>query len=98
MPKVCKESPFVLMFGMDSITPVAKLLEQRPRYYGEKGSALSMDTLRRLYTIVVENICKARENKLKASEEKKPHSFKINNMVLVRDPDAAVFKPRYQPN
>ena len=30
-----KESPFVLMFGRDLITPVAKLLEPRPRYYGE---------------------------------------------------------------
>ena len=30
-----KESPFVLMFGRDPITPVAKLLEPRPRYYGE---------------------------------------------------------------
>ena len=30
-----KESPFVLMFGRDPITPVTKLLEPRPRYYGE---------------------------------------------------------------
>ena len=30
-----KESPFVLMFGRDPITPVAKLLEPKPRYYGE---------------------------------------------------------------
>ena len=30
-----KESPFFLMFGRDPITPVAKLLEPRPRYYGE---------------------------------------------------------------
>ena len=30
-----KESPFILMFGRDPITPVAKLLEPRPRYYGE---------------------------------------------------------------
>ena len=51
-----KESPFVLMFGRDPITPVAKLLEPRPRYYGERGSALKMDTLRRLYTVVVQNI------------------------------------------
>ena len=29
------ELPFVLMFGRDPITPVAKLLEPRPRYYGE---------------------------------------------------------------
>ena len=46
-----KESPFVLMFGRDPITPVAKLLEPRPRYYGERGGALKRDTLRRLYTI-----------------------------------------------
>ena len=55
-----------------------------------------MDTLRRLYTIVVQNIRKAREKLPKKEEE--THSFKINDMVLVKDPDAAVFKPRYQPN
>ena len=91
-----KESPFILMFGRDPITPVAKLLEPRPRYYGERGAALKMDTLRRLYTIVVQNIRKAREKLPKKEEE--PHQFKVNNMVLVKDPDAAVFEPRYQLN
>ena len=51
-----KELPFVLMFGRDPITLVAKLLEPRPRYYDERGGALKLDTLRRLYTIVVQNI------------------------------------------
>ena len=91
-----KESPFILMFGRDPITPVAKLLEPKPRYYGERGTALKMDTLRRLYTIVVNNIRKAREKLPKKEEE--PHRFKVNDMVLVKDPDAAVFEPRYQPN
>ena len=91
-----KESPFVLMFGRDPITPVAKLLEPRPRYYGEQGGALKMDTLRRLYMIVVQNIRKAREKLPKKEEES--HNFKVNDMVLVKDPDAAVFEPRYQPN
>ena len=91
-----KESPFMFMFGRDPITPVAKLLEPRPRYYGERGGALKLDTLRRLYTIVVQNIRKARE-KLPKKEEQ-PHNFKVNDMVLVKDPDAAVFEPRYQPN
>ena len=80
-----KESPFVLMFGRDPITPVAKLLEPKPRYYGERGTALKMDTLRRLYTIVVNNIRKAREKLPKKDEDPK-------------DPDAAVFEPRYQPD
>ena len=91
-----KESPFVLMFGRDPIMPVVKLSEPRPRYYGERGSALKMDMLRRLYTVVVLNIHKAREKLPKKEEE--PHNFKVNNMVLVKDPDAAVFEPRYQPN
>ena len=55
-----------------------------------------MDTLRRLYTIVVNNIRMAREKLPKKEEE--PHRFKVNDMVLVKDPDAAVFEPRYQPN
>ena len=91
-----KESPFVLMFGRDPITPVAKLLEPKPRYYGERGAALKMDALRRLYTIVVQNIRKAREKV--PTKEEEPHKFKVNDMVLVKDPDAAVFEPRYQPN
>ena len=91
-----KESPFVLMFGRDPITPVAKLLEPKPRYYGEQGGTLKLDTLRKLYMIVVQNIRKARE-KLPTKEEE-PHKFKVNDMVLVKDPDAAVFEPRYQPN
>ena len=91
-----KESPFILMFGRDPITPVAKLLEPKPRYYGERGAMLKMDTLRRLYTIVAQNICKARETI--PTKEEEPHKFKVNDMVLVKDPDAAVFEPRYQPN
>ena len=55
-----------------------------------------MDTLRRLYMIVVQNIHKAREKLPK--KEDGPHNLKVNDMVLVKDPDAAVFEPRYQPN
>ena len=91
-----KELPFVLMFGRDPITPVTKLLEPKPRYYGERGGPLKMDTLRRLYTIVIQNIRKARETLQKKEEE--PQKFKVNDMVLVKDPDAAVFELRYQPN
>ena len=85
------------MFGRDPITPVVKLLKPRPRYYGEKGAQLKMDTLRRLYTVAAENIHKARE-RMPKHEEKKLHSFKVNDLVLVKDPCSAVFEPRYQPN
>ena len=56
-----------------------------------------MDTMRRLYTVVIENICKARSKRSQQTESK-PHRFKINDMVLVKDPDSAVFEPKHQPN
>ena len=66
--RVAKSCHLFLMFRRDPIMPVAKLLEPKPRYYGERGAALKMDTLRRLYTVVVQNICKARE-KIPTKEE-----------------------------
>ena len=45
---------------------------------------------------MVQNIRKARERLPKIEEG--PHKFKVNDMVLVKDPDAAIFEPRYQPN
>ena len=55
------ESPFVLMFSRDSITPFAKLLEPAPRYWGDQGGHLEMDSLRKLYLLTTENVKKARE-------------------------------------
>ena len=51
----------MLMFGRDPITPIAKLLEPKLKFYGEKGISLRMDTLRKLYTVAAKNIHRARE-------------------------------------
>ena len=55
------ESPFVLMFGRDPITPFAKLLEPAPRYWGDRGGHLKIDLLRKLYLLTAENVKRARE-------------------------------------
>ena len=34
----------------------------------------------------------------KKIEEQKLHSFKVNDLVPIKDPDSAVFEPRFQPN
>ena len=91
-----KESPFVLMFGRDPITLIAKLLEPKLKFYGEKGVSLRMDTLRKLYTVTAENIRKARESQ--PWQETPPTKLRVNDLVLVKDPEAAVFEPRYMPN
>ena len=90
-----KESPFLLMFGRDPMTPIAQLLEPKLRYYGEKGNFLQMDSLCRLYAVVVENIKKVRDQQPQRIES--PLKLKVNDLVMVKDPDAAVFQPRYQP-
>ena len=91
-----KESPFVLMFGRDPITLIAKLLEPKLKFYGEKGVSLRMDTLHKLYTVVAENICKAREKQPRQGTT--PPKVQVNDLVLVKDPESAVFEPRYMPN
>ena len=91
-----KESPFVLMFGRDPITPIAKLLEPKLRFYGEKGVSLRMDTLRKLYTVAAENIRRAREKHPR--QDTAGPRFQVNDLVLVKDPDSVVFEPRYLPN
>ena len=91
-----KELPFVLMFGRDPITPIAKLLEPKLKFYGEKGVSLRLDTLRKLYTVVAENIRKAREKQPR--QETTPLKIQVNDLVLVKDPESAVFEPRYMPN
>ena len=91
-----KESPFVLMFGRDPITPIAKLLEPRLKFYGERGEGLNMSTLRKLYTVVAENIRKAREKQ--PQQELPPTKIHVNDLVLVKDPDSAAFDPKYMPN
>ena len=91
-----KESPFVLMFGRDPITPIAKLLEPRLKFYGEKGEGVDMNTLRKLYTVVAENIRRAREKQ--PQQEPPPTKLQVNDLVLVKDPESAAFDPKYMPN
>ena len=68
----------------------------RTEVYGEKGVSLRMDTLRKLYTVVAENIRKAREKQPR--QEATPSKIQVNDLVLVKDPESAVFEPRYMPN
>ena len=91
------ESPFVLMFGRDPITPFAKLLEPAPRYWGDRGGHLKMDLLKKLYLLTAENVKRAREGR-DLAEKKQENSFKVNDLVLVRDVNSGVFAPRYMPN
>ena len=93
-----RESPYVLMFGRDPITPFAKLLEPAPRYWGDRGGHLKMDLLRKLYLLTAENVKIAREGRDPAETTRQRGNFKINDLVLVRDLTSGAFAPHYMPN
>ena len=86
------------MFSRDPITPFAKLLEPAPRYWGDCGSHLKMDLLRKLYLLTAENVKRAREGRDPAKSDTQKDNFKINDLVLVRDVTSGAFAPRYSPN
>ena len=92
------ESPFVLMFGRDPITPFAKLLEPAPRYWGDHGGHPKMDLLKKLYLLTPENVKRAREGQDPAEIAKQENVFKVNDLVPVRDVTSGAFTPRYMPN
>ena len=92
------ESPFVLMFGRDPITPFAKLLEPTPRYWGDWGGHLKMDLLRKLYLLTAENVKRAREGQDPAETTRQRSNLKVNDLVLVRDLTSRAFAPCYMPN
>ena len=92
------ESPFVLMFGRDPITPFAKLLEPAPRYWGDRGGHLKMDLLRKLYLLTAENVKRAREGRDSAEMTRQRNNLKVNDLVLVRDLTSGAFAPHYMPN
>ena len=92
------ESPFVLMFGRDPITPFAKLLEPALRYWGDHGGHLKMDLLKKLYLLTAENVKQAREGRDPTEITKQGNNFKVNDLVLVRDVTSGAFAPRYMPN
>ena len=57
-----------------------------------------MDLLRKLYLLTAENVKRAREGRDFAENTKQKSSFKVNDLVLVRDLTSGAFAPRYMPN
>ena len=54
-----------------------------------------MDTLRKLYMVTAENICRARE---KQPWQETTNKLQVGDLVFVSHPDSGVFEQRYSPN
>ena len=93
-----RESPFVLMFSRDPITPFLSLLEPSPQYWSERGGHLHLDALQHLYTVMAENLKRAREKENTETEANLQTDLKIEDLVLVRNINSGIFEPKYSPN
>ena len=57
-----------------------------------------MDLLRKLYLLTAENVKRAREGQDPSETMTQRNDFKVNDLVLVRDPTSGAFAPHYMPN
>ena len=51
-----RELPFFIMFGRDPQIPLTEILGPRIRYLGTDETILSLESLRKMYLIVAENL------------------------------------------
>ena len=93
-----RESPFVLMFGRDPMTPFLSLLEPSPWYWSERGGHLHLDALQCLYAVTAENLKRAREKENTEVDMDLQKKLKIGDLVLVRNINSGVFEPKYSLN
>ena len=84
------------MFGRDPITPFLSLLEPSHCYWSERGGHLHLDALQHLYAVMAEKLKRAREKE--TTEVNLQNDLKIGDLVLVRNMNAGIFKPKYSPN
>ena len=90
-----RESPFFIMFGCNPRLPLAELLQHKLRYLGTEETVLSLQALRNMYLIIVENLRKARERS-KNTYSKKPTPIQPNQLVNLKVHVRKTLDPRYE--
>ena len=90
-----RESPFFLMFGRDPRIPLQQMLTPKLRYLGDEDNILSLESLKRIYYLVAQNLKLARE---RLGKDKKTYPSKLskNDLVMLKIHVKEPFGPTYK--
>ena len=81
------------MFGRDPQIPLTEILGPGIRYLGTDETILSLESLRKMYLIVAENLQKARMRD--KNPKKWSHTIRPNDLVMVKKHLRKTFDPKY---
>ena len=73
-----RENPFFLMFGRDPRIPLQQMLTPQLRYLGDEDNILSLESLKRIYYLVAQNLKLARE---RLGKDKKTYPSKLSRKM-----------------
>ena len=90
-----RESPFFIMFGRDPRLPQVELFQHKLRYLGTNEAILSLQALRNMYLVIVENLRKACERSI-TPHPKKSVLIQQNQLVTLKVHIRRALDPRYE--
>ena len=83
------------MFGRDPRIPLQQMLTPKLRYLGDEDNILSLESLKRIYYLVAQNLKLARE---RLGKDKKTYPSKLskNDLVMLKIHAKEPFGPTYK--
>ena len=92
-----KESPFFLMFGREARIPLKNMFQPKVRYLGNDENILSLESLKKMYQLVAENLKLARERRDPKLNDPH-HNLVPGDSIMIKTHTGKPLEPIYKGN